>query len=119
MIQNPFSFKGRIRRTEYGISFIIYAIFAIAIYLDIKEGVLYPAFFLIPLLWFFLAQGVKRCHDRGNSGWFQIIPFYVLWLIFAEGDNRPNEYGLNPKAIEIQESNQQENIPLSQESGPC
>ncbi len=51
----------------------------------------------IPLLWFLIAQGAKRCHDRGNSGWYQFIPFYVFWLIFADGESGKNEYGLNPK----------------------
>ena len=51
----------------------------------------------IPLLWFLIAQGAKRCHDRGNSGWYQLIPFYVFWLLFADGESGKNEYGLNPK----------------------
>ena len=34
---------------------------------------------------------------RGNSGWYQIIPFYVLWMLFAEGDKEANEYGNPPK----------------------
>jgi uncharacterized membrane protein YhaH (DUF805 family) len=42
-----------------------------------------------------LAQGAKRCHDRGNSGWYQLIPFYSLWMLFAEGDQQANSYG-NP-----------------------
>jgi uncharacterized membrane protein YhaH (DUF805 family) len=54
---------------------------------------------MIPGYWFLLAQGAKRCHDRSNSGWFQIIPFYVFWMLFAEGFPGPNEYGLNPKEI--------------------
>jgi len=51
----------------------------------------------IPGFWFMWAQGAKRCHDRGNSGWFQLIPFYRLWMMFAESDYGPNEYGENPK----------------------
>jgi uncharacterized membrane protein YhaH (DUF805 family) len=53
----------------------------------------------IPLAWFMLAQGAKRCHDRGNSGWWQIIPFYGLWMLFADGEIGDNEYGENPKGL--------------------
>lgn len=52
---------------------------------------------LVPYFWFIWAQGAKRCHDRGNSGWFQIIPFYGLWMLFAEGETGTNEYGNSPK----------------------
>ena len=55
---------------------------------------------LIPVYWFLLAQGAKRCHDRGNSGWYQIIPFYNLWMLFADSEKGVNDYGLNPKGIE-------------------
>jgi uncharacterized membrane protein YhaH (DUF805 family) len=112
MFKKPFSFKGRIRRTEFGISFLI-AAFTIPLcnvvaYLSIKSGspqasnsdVVYFIFLAwIPLFWFLWAQGAKRCHDRGNSGWYQIIPFYVLWMLFANSENGLNEYGLNPKGI--------------------
>jgi uncharacterized membrane protein YhaH (DUF805 family) len=100
MFQNTFSFDGRIRRTEYGISFIIYFIIAVILNLLLKDGNGDFAIFgivYIPLLWFILAQGAKRCHDRDNSGWFQIIPFYALWMIFVEGDQSINQYGPSPK----------------------
>ena len=38
----------------------------------------------IPLFWFKLAQSTKRCHDLGESGWMQIIPFYFLILCFGK-----------------------------------
>jgi uncharacterized membrane protein YhaH (DUF805 family) len=108
MFSNSFSFEGRIRRLEYGLSIIIYfaASFIIGLILgatvysngmSVEEDkwILYVS--LIPVYWFGLAQGSKRCHDRGNSGWYQIIPFYGLWMAFAEGDNGINEYGPNPK----------------------
>jgi uncharacterized membrane protein YhaH (DUF805 family) len=99
MFSRPFSFEGRIRRTEFGVSFIIYliAISFVNFVVDSGEAPLI-GFAYIPLLWFLWAQGAKRCHDRGNSGWFQIIPFYVLWMLFAEGEQETNEYGTNPKA---------------------
>jgi len=100
MFSNPFSFNGRIRRTEYGISFIISSILIIVISSAVQEnyelGLL--LFLYIPLMVFLYAQGAKRCHDRGNSGWYQIIPFYSLWMLFGEGEEGiSNKYGINPK----------------------
>lgn len=100
MFEKPFSFDGRIRRTEYGISVIIYAVIYVII-LGVIESSNGDAAFLglafIPMLWFLWAQAAKRCHDVGNSGWWQLIPFYALWLLFQEGNPGQNEYGDNPK----------------------
>lgn len=91
MFERPFSFKGRIGRTEYWLSSLIYVIYCSflgLIDLDNLEQK-YPVLFLLlclPAVWFMIAQGAKRCHDRGNSGWYQIIPFYELWMLFAKGD---------------------------------
>lgn len=102
MFENPFSFKGRIRRLEYGISYILFMIFLIILEVIVELSSI-PEYvsllFLIPAYWFILAQGAKRCHDRGNTGWYQIIPFYGLWMLFADGDYGENEYGPNPKGL--------------------
>ena len=96
MFSSPFSFEGRIRRLEYGISTIIYYVVYLIV-LGISSEAPIMGLAMIPIIWFILAQGAKRCHDRGNSGWYQIIPFYVFWLLFAEGDSNNNEYGNSPK----------------------
>lgn len=100
MFKNPFSFEGRIRRLEYGISIIIYGVVsqilaAIIVASNGDAGILALAF--IPLIWFVLAQATKRCHDLGNSGWWQLIPLYGFWLLFQEGKAELNKYGENPK----------------------
>tara|TARA_R110002049_G_scaffold309272_1_gene519818 strand:+ start:16831 stop:17199 length:369 start_codon:yes stop_codon:yes gene_type:complete len=103
MFKNPFSFKGRIRRTEYGITYLIYLAVSLLQELITTQlsddifSILLILLIWVPLIWFYLAQGAKRCHDRGNNGWYQIIPFYVFWMIFADSDYGPNEYGDNPK----------------------
>ena len=103
MFKRPFSFHGRIRRLEYGFSFIIYFIWYVIIGVagqsnNMSEG---AAIFIlvtyIPMIWFLWAQNCKRCHDRGNSGWYQLIPFYFLVLLFGDGEEGSNDYGDNPK----------------------
>lgn len=103
MFKRPFSFNGRIRRLEYGISFIFYFIWYVVIDVMSKSSdpSLAASIFIlisfIPMVWFLWAQNAKRCHDRGNSGWYQLIPFYFFVLLFGDGEDGDNEYGDNPK----------------------
>jgi uncharacterized membrane protein YhaH (DUF805 family) len=103
MFKKSFSFEGRIRRLEYGITNIIIFVVALTIELIIieigetQELQIMNWLLNIPIYWFIFAQGAKRCHDLGKSGWWQIIPFYIFALLFQDGDRMRNEYGLNPK----------------------
>lgn len=116
MFKAPFLFKGRIRRTEYGLSLVInwliMTLYYIVAYWTItnmmydggysEETIDFIRLFFcaicfiiwIPLCWFSLAQACKRCHDIGKSGWWQLIPIYnPLFLLFAEDEAYPNQYG--------------------------
>ncbi len=58
------------------------------------------------IFWTSLAVGAKRCHDRGRSGWFQLIsliPFIgSLWLLvelgILKGKEGENRFGSDPLA---------------------
>lgn len=103
MFQNPFSFEGRIRRTEYAISHLLYYLLTVILsiidlFIEIQNIIkLVGMIFYIFLIWFKIAQSSKRCHDLGKPWWFQLIPFYVLWLLFEASQYGVNKYGLNPK----------------------
>lgn len=103
MFSNMFSFSGRIRRLEYNIVNFGISLFY-TILSSIMESMEFPSVGLfivllcaVPLAWLQYAEGAKRCHDLGHSGWFQIIPFYPLAMMFGDGDSGDNEYGANPK----------------------
>jgi uncharacterized membrane protein YhaH (DUF805 family) len=97
MFKNPLGSNGRIRRSEYGISIILYFFIATLLNLTIANGIEGVFILYIPALWFFCAQGAKRCHDLGRSGIWQFIPFYGLWMCFQAGMPGPNKYGPDPK----------------------
>jgi uncharacterized membrane protein YhaH (DUF805 family) len=106
MFQSPFSFKGRIRRTEYSLSWLIFLIYFFSMGLivdkDLEDGFLWVFVLIwlilfIPMIWFVYAQGAKRCHDKGMSGWRQVYVFSLIWLFFAKGDEGVNIYGAPPK----------------------
>lgn len=103
-----FSFKGRIRRFEYWVTLITLGAFNmfIGMLLTFSHGVevwlgviILFVLWSIVYFWVLFAQGAKRCHDMGNSGWYQIIPFYFLWMCFADGQKEENEYGSSPKYV--------------------
>lgn len=98
---NVFTHEGRIRRTEFTISLLIFFIVQILIFETALIGD-YTHFLIIlslPLFYFLFIQGSKRCHDRGNSGWFQLVPFYIFWMLLADSQYGVNKYGLNPKGV--------------------
>lgn len=102
MFKNPFSSTGRIRRLEFGLSMIFFYIYlgiakTLALEIDSYDPTGIYFVLIIPALWFNLTQSAKRCHDRGNSGWCQFIPFYIFWLLFGDGDKIENDYGPSPK----------------------
>lgn len=88
-----FSFNGRIGRIEYALSVSFFVIL-----LNLIEGYRFKDYFLVAIIsivmfWLLFAQGSKRCHDMGISGWWQIIPYYFVAMLFLSGDKKANEYG--------------------------
>ncbi|MEJ8641492.1 DUF805 domain-containing protein [Streptomyces sp. MS1.HAVA.3] len=103
-------FSGRARRQEYWMFFLfnLAAVIVVAI-LDAVLGTspwLYALYFLGTFLPN-LAVTVRRLHDTGKSGWWIFIGavplvgfIWMIVLLATEGNDQPNAYGLNPKAVQ-------------------
>jgi uncharacterized membrane protein YhaH (DUF805 family) len=109
-LKSLFSFKGRIGRIYYLVSFAFFlAIIFSLIYLieSLPKGVsqsIAGIFSGILLFWIWIAITVKRCHDFGWSGLTFLWVFVpmangILFLILPllPGNKGPNEYGEPPK----------------------
>jgi uncharacterized membrane protein YhaH (DUF805 family) len=116
-----FSFNGRIGRGRFW-AFLLVAIvlevvgFALIAVLDPHffdqppssngAGLAVYAVVMLLVIYMNFAVMVKRCHDRGKSGWMSLISLIPLvgaiwWLIdlgILAGQDGPNEYGPDPRA---------------------
>ncbi|MBX7227321.1 MAG: DUF805 domain-containing protein [Chitinophagales bacterium] len=101
-----FSLEGRIDRSEYFISLIVFLICLKVIneIISVNDNLSFFELLFIPLFWMIIAQGTKRCHDIGQHGWLQIIPFYVFLLVFKKGQLGVNKFQLDSKETD-EESN--------------
>jgi uncharacterized membrane protein YhaH (DUF805 family) len=111
------SFEGRINRKIYWLYYllpwtVVYVFLSIVtsgITVNIPMGgmsipyPILPTVFAILAIWPALAISVKRCHDRGRSGFFiliGLIPLVNIWmgieLLFLSGTSGSNKFGDDP-----------------------
>ncbi|WP_221088059.1 DUF805 domain-containing protein [Deinococcus aquaedulcis] len=118
---NYANFKGRARRREYWMFFLVN--FFISLILSVVSNALgwtltpdttnplrslgvldglYTLFVLVPAL----AVSVRRLHDTGRSGWWQLIaviplvgPLVLLFFLVQDSEADENDWGANPKAL--------------------
>lgn len=108
-----FAVEGRATRFDYWVRWAVpYFIGAlIAAFLDDGLGTVNPAgglgvimvIYFIAAIWPNLAVSIKRCHDRGRSGWFilvGLIPILNIWVLvelgFLRGTTGANRFGPDP-----------------------
>lgn len=91
--QALFSFDGRVGRSMYWRFAVVPAVLFLTLTflfnLAMRMGSF--GFTVVGLLicWIVLAVSVKRCHDRGRSGWFVLVGLIpllgTLWLLYDLG----------------------------------
>jgi|SaaInlStandDraft_5_1057022.scaffolds.fasta_scaffold22441_2 hypothetical protein len=92
-----FDYKWRINRLQYFLGLLSFY-WLIIIFILIDESntssdlidMLYILVF--PAYYFLITILIRRSHDINNSWWFILIPFYVLYLFFAEWNKSENKF---------------------------
>lgn len=79
---------GRVGRLGYFLSYVPYL--GLTTINPYKEAQAIIAVLFIGVI---LLVGIKRCHDLGHSGWWQLIPFYFIWMLIVPGEKVDNQYG--------------------------
>ena len=96
-----FSFRGRVGRQTYwqyaAGPALAFSVLTAEFDLPARMGAFGFTAFGLLLSWVVLAVGVKRCHDRGRSGWFMLanlIPVVgSLWVVVELGFLPANQAG--------------------------
>jgi uncharacterized membrane protein YhaH (DUF805 family) len=117
-----FDFAGRSRRKEYWLFVLFILVVDVGLmildsklglggaaesYAEFGDGSAAAGFSLsggiLTMIWTVLnfipalAAAIRRMHDQDKSGWFILIPFYDIVLLFIEGTRGPNRFGPDPK----------------------
>lgn len=88
-------FKGRASRSEYWWFMLAYVLVGVICDLiNSTLGSVQALVFLLPMI----SSAARRLHDIGKSGWFQLIPFYNLYLLVQPTQPESNAYGEPPTA---------------------
>lgn len=82
-------FKGKSNRFQYN-SFVIFFILVDLFVTFINpNAVTINNFIMLALCWPLLAVEIRRSHDIGKSGWWILVPFYSIYLMFKNSVPEP------------------------------
>lgn len=87
---------GRARRWEYiPVSVTIFFLSAFCLGMMAQFRVFLAVYVLLGIV--MIVENARRLHDVGYSGWWQLIPFYMVLVAFYRGQVGANKYGPDPR----------------------
>ena len=101
VMNNYANFKGRARRKEFWMFFLVNMI--ISFVLGLVLGLISPSLAIIANIYSLavlvpaIAVFVRRMQDIDKEWWNIFIPFYNIYLACQEGTKGSNKYGADPK----------------------
>ena len=107
---NYTNFSGRTTRKDfwmYSLFFIIFYFIAVVLDLlflpdayDMEQGFgIISGLYYLALLLPNIAIGIRRNHDANRSGWFILLPFYNIYLLFVPTHPEENDWDPMPASI--------------------
>ena len=106
ILKNKYAdFNGRARRKEYWMFslFNFLVSFAVGFIAGVLGSVMHTGVGNISILYSLatlipaIAVGIRRMHDTNHSGWWLLVPFANLYLLFVDGQPQANRFGEDPK----------------------
>ena len=96
-------FSGRARRKEYWFFTLFNTLFIFGLILISGFWIvrIIAGLFILGTIIPGIAVAVRRMHDVGKEWWYILIPIYNLILCLTEGQKGPNEYGEDPKMLDM------------------
>ena len=77
-------FKGRSNRKQYLSFLLFYILVDLFINLANPNGTTINAVIMGAMIVPLIAVEIRRSHDVGKSGWWILVPFYSVYLMFKE-----------------------------------
>lgn len=92
------TFSGRSSRKELWMFILIYSLIELTLNILHIQILIYTylLFMIIP----YIAICVRRMHDIGRSGWWNLLPVFNLIIFFFDSQHGENRFGPNPKEID-------------------
>ncbi len=94
--ENYANFKGRSRRKEFWMFFLVNWAISFIINLISPTTDLYLNIFLIIIFIPSIAVAIRRMHDINKEWWCILVPFFNVYLWTVMGDVGENTYGSDP-----------------------
>lgn len=90
---------GRARRLEYiPIAVVCYLVNTCCLGLVLEVHAILAVLVVFRVV--MIVENARRLHDVGYSGWWQLVPCYMLIVAFYRGQVGENKYGQDPRKRE-------------------
>ncbi|MHC0446601.1 DUF805 domain-containing protein [Flavobacterium sp. 3-218] len=94
--ENYANFKGRSRRKEFWMFFLVNWAISFLLSLISPESDLFLTIYWIAIFIPSIAVAIRRMHDINKEWWYVLVPFYNVYLWTVIGDEGENKYGPDP-----------------------